>query len=84
LSYLGRGASLSDLLLGIHTELFGFQEFRVPILTTSPGRVEDLIEVNKRFNNGEGSELFLFADRVSLCASLHVLEHLGSMDGVNE
>jgi hypothetical protein len=62
-------------MLGIHTELFGFQEFRVPILTTSSGRVENLIEVNQRFNNGEGSELFLFTDRASLCASPRVLEH---------
>jgi hypothetical protein len=62
-------------MLGIHTELFGFKEFRVPILTTSSGRVENLIEVNKRFNNGEGSELFLFTDRASLCASPHVLDH---------
>jgi hypothetical protein len=62
-------------MLGIHTEFFGFKEFRVPILTTSPGRVENLIEVNKRFNNGEGSELFIFTDRASLCASPHVLDH---------
>jgi hypothetical protein len=62
-------------MLGIHTELFGFKEFRVPILTTGPERVKNLIEVNKRFNNGEGSELFLFTDRASLCASPHVLEH---------
>jgi hypothetical protein len=62
-------------MLGIHTELFGFKEFRVPILTTSAKRVEHLIEVNKRFNNDEGSELFLFTDRTSLCASPHVLEH---------
>jgi Replication-relaxation len=62
-------------MLGIHTELFGFKEFRVPILTTSAKRVEHLIEVNKRFNNDEGSELFLFTDRASLCASPHVLEH---------
>jgi hypothetical protein len=62
-------------MLGVHTELFGFKEFRVPILTTSPKRVENLIEVNKRFNNGEGSELFLFTDRASLCASPRVLEH---------
>jgi hypothetical protein len=62
-------------MLGIHTELFGFKEFRVPILTTSPVRVENLIEVNKRFNNGEGSELFLFTDVGALRASPHVLEH---------
>jgi hypothetical protein len=62
-------------LLGIHTELFGFKEFRVPILTTSPKRVENLIEVNQRFNNGDGSELFIFTDRASLCASPRVLEH---------
>ena len=62
-------------MLGIHTELFGFKEFRVPILTTSPERVENLIEINKRFNNDEGSELFLFTDRASLCASPHILEH---------
>jgi hypothetical protein len=62
-------------MLGIHTELFGFKEFRVPILTTSAKRAANLIEVNKRFNNGEGSELFLFTDRASLCASPHILEH---------
>jgi hypothetical protein len=62
-------------MLGIHTELFGFKEFRVPILTTSPERVENLIEVNKRFNNGEGSEIFVITDRASLCASPHFLEH---------
>jgi hypothetical protein len=63
-------------MLGIHTELFGFKEFRVPILTTSPKRVENLIGVNKRFNNGEGSELFIFTDQASLCASPHVPEHM--------
>jgi hypothetical protein len=63
-------------MLGIHTELFGFKEFRVPILTTSAKRVEHLIEVNKRFNNDEGSELFLFTDVISLRASPHVLEHI--------
>jgi hypothetical protein len=62
-------------MLGIHTELFGFKEFRVPILTTSAERVANLIEVYKRFNNGKGSELFLFTDLVSLRASPHVLEH---------
>ena len=62
-------------MLGIHTELFGFKEFRVPILTTSAARVENLIEVNTRFNNGEGSELFLFTDLASLRASPRVLEH---------
>ena len=62
-------------MLGIHTQLFGFKEFRVPILTTSPKRVENLIDLNKRFNNGVVSELFLFTDRASLCASPHVLEH---------
>jgi hypothetical protein len=48
----------------------------VPILTTSSERVKHLIEVNKRFNNGEGSELFLFTDVISLRASPHVLEHI--------
>jgi hypothetical protein len=62
-------------MLGIHTELFGFKEFRVPILTTSPVRVENLIEVNKRFNNGKGSELFLFTDRDAFCAAPRALEH---------
>src|SRR5919197_886813 len=62
-------------MLGIHTELFGFKEFRVLVLTTSAERVENLIEVNKRFHNGEGSELFLFTDLGALRASPHVLEH---------
>jgi Replication-relaxation len=62
-------------MLGIHTELFGFKEFRVSILTTSAERVANLIDVYKRFNSGKGSELFLFTDLVSLRASPHVLEH---------
>ena len=62
-------------MLGIHTELFGFKEFRVPILTTSAVRVENLLEINKRFSNGEGSELFLFTDKDAFCAAPHALEH---------
>jgi hypothetical protein len=41
----------------------------------SAERVANLIEINKRFNDGEGSELFLFTDLASLRASPHVLEH---------
>lgn len=34
-----------------------------------------MIEVNRRFNNGNGSELFLFTDEPSLCAAQDILAH---------
>ena len=52
--------------LKVHTELWNIKDFRVPIVTTSEKRMQYMIEVNKMFNNGEGSELFVFATREEL------------------
>ena len=52
--------------LKIHTELWNIPDFRVPIVTTSPKRLAHMIEVNKVFNNGEGSELFIFSTKDEL------------------
>jgi len=52
--------------LKIHTELWNIKDFRVPIVTTSDKRIEHMIEANKVFNNGEGSELFLFTTKDAL------------------
>jgi len=37
--------------------------------------VENMIETNRRFNNGGGSELFLFTDKASLRATKDILKH---------
>jgi hypothetical protein len=50
-----------------------FPRFRVLTVTTSPQRVEGLIESNRTLTQGKGSGLFLFADKASFCASRDVL-----------
>lgn len=61
--------------LGIHTKHFGFQEFRVLFVTTSAKRVENMIEVNKRFNEGAGSPLLLFTNVRALRDVTDILKH---------
>ncbi|MCI0562562.1 MAG: hypothetical protein MN733_29095, partial [Nitrososphaera sp.] len=61
--------------LGIHTKLFGFQEFRALFVTTNSKRMENMIESNQRFNNGAGSELFLFTNRRSFWTAKNVVRH---------
>ncbi len=51
-----------------HLELFGKKELRVAIVTTSPVRVENMIDVVKEMTGGSGSNFFLFVDRDHLAA----------------
>ena len=60
----------------------GRSQCPLPILTTSPKRVENLIEVNKRFNNGEGSEI-LYLPTGYRSVLRHTFSSIsGSMGGV--
>ena len=51
----------------IHTELFGFKNFRVLFVTTSPERCRNVMEANVAATRGRGSAIFLFtnADAIS-------------------
>ncbi len=53
----------------IHTKVYGFKNFRVLSVTSSPQRVQNLIEANKQLNDGQGSRMFLFADEKALQAT---------------
>jgi len=65
-----RGSSIYKKLLTYHAgwqqnrhkEQFGWSRFRVLTVTNSPQRVERMISVARRFNNGRGSRLFLFSE----------------------
>jgi hypothetical protein len=46
-----------------HVELFGVKQLRVAIVTTSPARVENMIEAVMDVTGQAGSNLFLFIDR---------------------
>jgi len=50
-----------------------FPRFRVLTVTTSPQRVEGLIECNRTLTQGKGSGLFLFADKAPFRAARDVL-----------
>jgi len=50
----------------LHTRYFRFPNFRVITLTSSRERLAHLLEVNKQFNDGAGSGLFLFAEQAAL------------------
>ena len=45
-----------------HVEQFGVPQMRVLIVTTTPGRVENMVEAVKKLTGGKGSNFFLFAD----------------------
>ena len=47
---------------GILQTKWNLSYFKVLILTSSPDRLQNLLEVNHRFNSGSGSGLFLFMD----------------------
>jgi Replication-relaxation len=61
-------------MLGLHTKLWGFQTFRVPIVTTCKERIDNMLDANKMFNNGRGSELFLFTTRDEIRACKNILK----------
>jgi Replication-relaxation len=51
---------------GEHVSEFGIPNFRVATVTTTPDRVEQMIDAQKEINNGRGSNMFLFIDSISL------------------
>jgi Replication-relaxation len=54
---------------GEHTRDLDIPNFRVATVTTTVQRMEQMIEAQKEFTNGRGSNLFLFTDEESLGAS---------------
>lgn len=51
---------------GLHTEFYNIRNFRVLTVTSSAGRVKNLVEANRAATLGKGSKMFLFADDPSL------------------
>ena len=54
---------------GEHVRELGIPNFRVATVTTTPERVEQMIDAQKELTNGRGSNLFLFTDEASLAQS---------------
>jgi hypothetical protein len=54
---------------GIHTRDLGIANFRVATVTTTPGRVEEMIKAGMRLTEGRGSNMYLFTDQAQLAAS---------------
>ena len=48
--------------VGEHVQELGLRSFRVLTVTTSPARIEQMIEAQKEMTDGRGSNLFLFTD----------------------
>ena len=57
----------------LHEKLFGFHRFRVLTVTTSPERVESLIDACSKLKTGHG--LFLFTDTKALEVPRDILSH---------
>jgi hypothetical protein len=55
--------------IGEHTAELGIPNFRVATVTTTPERVEQMIEAQKELTNGRGSNMFLFIDDANLLRS---------------
>jgi Replication-relaxation len=55
--------------VGEHIRGLGVPNFRVVTVTTTPQRVEQMIEAQLEITNGRGSNLFLFTDEESLAES---------------
>ncbi len=51
---------------GEHQREYGIPNFRVATVTTTPERVEQMIDVGKEITGGRGSNMFLFIDDASL------------------
>ena len=51
---------------GIHTRELGIPHFRVVTVTTTPARVEQMIDSLARLTEGRGSNMLLFGDQESL------------------
>jgi hypothetical protein len=54
---------------GEHLRNFGIPNFRVATVTTTPQRVEQMIEAQREITGGRGSNMFLFVDDASLAQS---------------
>lgn len=54
---------------GIHTAVYGIQNFRVLAVTSSSERVENLLRANRNLAGGKGARLFLFTDMASFRAT---------------
>jgi hypothetical protein len=52
-----------------HVKDLGIENFRVTTVTTTPERVEKMIDVVEAITGGTGSNIFLFTDEESLAAS---------------
>jgi hypothetical protein len=61
---------------GLHTRQYNIKNFHVLTVTSSPERVEHLIEANKKIGGGRGSKLCLFTHEkaVETCNDLLTLE----------
>jgi len=55
--------------VGEHVRELGIANFRVATVTTTPERVEQMIEAQKEMTDGRGSNMFLFIDDASLLTS---------------
>lgn len=58
----------------LHTQAFGWRNFRVLVVTANTERAQNMREVLKQFTGGRGSPLFWFTDREALDAT-NTLEH---------
>jgi Replication-relaxation len=55
--------------VGEHISELGIPNFRVATVTTTPARVEQMIEAQREFTGGRGSNIFLFIDEARLLES---------------
>jgi hypothetical protein len=53
-------AYLAIVEQGLHGNHFGFPNFFVPFVTTSPARMQSMMELLDRLTDGQGSKIFLF------------------------
>jgi hypothetical protein len=52
-----------------HLKQFGVKQVRVAMVTSSPDRVENMLDIVHELTDGRGSNFFLFIDRAALAAS---------------
>ncbi len=55
--------------VGEHAQELSIPNFRVATVTTTPERVQQMIEAQKEMTNGRGSNMFLFIDDTALLAA---------------
>jgi DNA-binding transcriptional ArsR family regulator len=59
---------------GVHSRDLGIPNFRIATVTTTAGRVEQMIAAQREITNGKGSNMFLFTDEATFAAGnpLHI------------